>query len=312
MQIFHKTNFDFVSKRKIFLTLSVIIISGGILLTAFLGLDYGIDFEGGIELAVKFEQPINTERIRSAVSEIGIQGSEIKSFGAENQYIIRVKKSSESTADIVNATKVIADAINNATPESEMTLLKVDEIGAKIGAELRNQAILALIIAFILMLIYIAFRFEFVYGLGAVFALLHDIVVTFTVALVLHKSGLVTLEINQTFLAAMLTVIGYSINNTVIIFDRIRENVGLMKGKEFINIANISINETLSRTIITVTTVLLVLITLIIFGGPVLLPFALIMTLGTVFGVYSSIYISSSFVIWFQDRKAKKPSLKKA
>ena len=312
MQIFHKTNFDFVSKRKIFLTLSVIIISGGILLTAFLGLDYGIDFEGGIELAVKFEQPINTERIRSAVSEIGIQGSEIKSFGAENQYIIRVKKSSESTADIVNATKVIADAINNATPESEMTLLKVDEIGAKIGAELRNQAILAMIIAFVLMLIYIAFRFEFVYGLGAVFALLHDIVVTFTVALVLHKSGLVTLEINQTFLAAMLTVIGYSINNTVIIFDRIRENVGLMKGKEFINIANISINETLSRTIITVTTVLLVLITLIIFGGPVLLPFALIMTLGTVFGVYSSIYISSSFVIWFQDRKAKKPSLKKA
>ncbi|MCL2039304.1 MAG: protein translocase subunit SecF [Bacteroidetes bacterium] len=312
MQIFHKTNFDFVSKRKIFLTLSVIIISGGILLTAFLGLDYGIDFEGGIELAVKFEQPINTERIRSAVSEIGIQGSEIKSFGAENQYIIRVKKSSESTADIVNATKVIADAINNATPESEMTLLKVDEIGAKIGAELRNQAILAMIIAFVLMLIYIAFRFEFVYGLGAVFALLHDIVVTFTVALVLHKSGLVTLEINQTFLAAMLTVIGYSINNTVIIFDRIRENVGLMKGKEFINIANISINETLSRTVITVTTVLLVLITLIIFGGPVLLPFALIMTLGTVFGVYSSIYISSSFVIWFQDRKAKKPSLKKA
>ena len=305
MQIFHKTNFDFVSKRKIFLTLSVIVISGGILLSAILGLDYGIDFEGGIEMAVKFDKPINTERIRDAVTGLGIMGAEIKTFGADNQYIIRIKKTAESTTDI-------AAAINKATPESNMTLLKVDEIGAKIGKELRNQAILAMFIAFVLMLIYIAFRFEFVYGLGAVIALLHDIVITFTVALILHKSGLVTIEINQTFLAAMLTVIGYSINNTVIIFDRIRENVEFMKGKEFSNIANTSINETLSRTVITVTTVLLVLITLIIFGGPVLLPFALIMTLGTTFGVYSSIYISSSFVIWFQERKAKKLSLKKA
>lgn len=305
MQIFHKTNFDFVSKRRIFLTLSVIIILGGILLIPILGLDYGIDFEGGIELAVKFEKPINTERIRSAVSEIGIQGAEIKSFGAESQYVIRIKKSTNPISNIV-------DAINKATPESEMTLLKVDEIGAKIGTELRNQAILAMIIAFVLMLVYIAFRFEFVYGLGAIFAILHDIVMTFTVALVLHKSGIATLEINQTFLAAMLTVIGYSINNTVIIFDRIRENIGIMKGKPFINIANTSINETLSRTIITVTTVLLVLITLIIFGGPVLLPFALIMTLGTLLGVYSSIYISSSFIIWFQERKERKKSLKNA
>ena len=305
MQIFRKTNFDFVSKRKIFLTLSIIIIIGGILLSALLGLDYGIDFEGGIEMAVKFDKPINTERIRDAVSGLGIQGAEIKSFGAENQYIIRIKKSSESTSDI-------AAAINNATPESNMTLLKVDEIGAKIGSELRNQALFAMVLSLVLLLIYIAFRFEFVYGLGAVFAILHDIITTFTVALLLHKSGLVTIEINQTFLAAMLTVIGYSINNTVIIFDRIRENVEFMKGKQFSFIANSSINETLSRTVITVFTVLLVLTTLIIFGGPVLLPFALIMMLGTIFGVYSSIYISSSFVIWFQERKAEKLSLKKA
>jgi len=305
MQIFNKTNFDFVSKRKLFLTLSVIIIAGGILLSAILGLDYGIDFEGGIEMAVEFNKPINTERIRDAVTELGIQGAEIKSFGEENQYIIRIKKSATPT-------KEIADAINTATPEADMTLLKVDEIGAKIGSELRNQAIIAMALSLILLLIYIAFRFEFVYGLGAVIAIFHDIVTTFTVAIALHKSGIVSMEINQTFLAAMLTVIGYSINNTVIIFDRIRENVDIMKGKDFIYIANTSINETLSRTIITVTTVLLALITLIIFGGPVLLPFALIMTLGTIFGTYSSIYISSSFVIWYQERKARKLSPKKA
>jgi len=299
MQIFHKTNFDFVSKRKLFLGLSIIFIIGGMSLSNFLGLDYGIDFEGGMELAVKFEKPINTERIRTAVQDIGIQGAEIKSFGAENQYIIRIKKSTQPVREI-------ADAINKSIAEYEMTLLKVDEIGAKIGSELRNQSIFAIILALLLLLIYIAFRFEFNYGLGAVIAILHDIVVTFTVAVALHKLGVVVMEINQIFIAAMLTVIGYSINNTVVIFDRIRENNEIMKGKDFGLIVNSSVNETLSRTVITVLTMLLALVTLIVFGGPVLLPFALIMTLGTVFGVYSSIYISSSFVIWYQERKSKK------
>ena len=299
MQIFQKANFDFVSKRKIFLILSVIFITGGMLISGLLGLDYGIDFEGGVEMAVKFEKSINTERIRDVVTEIGIQGAEIKSFGAEGQYIIRIKKSSQSAREVV-------EAINKAIPEYQMTLLKVDEIGAKIGAELKNQAIIAIVLALLLLLLYIAFRFEFVYGLGAVFAILHDIVVTFTVAVALHKIGIVVMEINQIFLAAMLTVIAYSINNTVVIFDRIRENNILMKGKDFNFIVNSSINETLSRTVITVITMILALVTLLIFGGPVLLPLALIMLLGTVFGVYSSIYISSSFVIWLQERKAKK------
>jgi len=298
MRIFHKTNFDFVSKRKYFLTLSIILIGGGLLLSTFLDLDYGIDFEGGIEMVTEFEKPINTERVRGAVNSLGIREAEIKTFGASNQYIIRIKQSGTPAAEI-------AEAINKATPEVEMKLLKVDEIGPKIGNELRTQAFIAMIIALTALLIYIAFRFEFVFGLGAVIAILHDIVVTFVVALIIHKTGIVTMEINQTFLAAMLTVIGYSINNTVIIFDRIRENKEILKGKNFAEIANISINETLSRTIITVLTVLIVLVTLILFGGPVLKPFAVIMTLGTIFGVYSSIYISSSVVIWFLEKNKK-------
>ena len=298
MRIFHKTNFDFVSKRKYFLTLSIILIGGGLLLSTFLDLDYGIDFEGGIEMVTEFEKPINTERVRVAVNSLGIREAEIKTFGASNQYIIRIKQSGTPAAEI-------AEAINKATPEVEMKLLKVDEIGPKIGNELRTQAFIAMIIALTALLIYIAFRFEFVFGLGAVIAILHDIVVTFVVALIIHKTGIVTMEINQTFLAAMLTVIGYSINNTVIIFDRIRENKEILKGKNFAEIANISINETLSRTIITVLTVLIVLVTLILFGGPVLKPFAVIMTLGTIFGVYSSIYISSSVVIWFLEKNKK-------
>ena len=296
MQIFGKTNFDFVSKRKLFLMLSVIIIAGGILLSAALGLDYGIDFEGGIEMVTEFERPINTELIREAANGLGIFGAEIKTFGAANQYIIRIKQTGTPASEV-------AEAINRAIPDVEMQLHKIDEIGPKIGSELKFQAFISMIIALVALLLYIAFRFEFVYGLGAVIAIVHDIVVTFIVALLIHKSGLINMEININFLAAMLTVVGYSISNTVIIFDRVRENNELMKGKDISTIVNTSVNETLNRTVITVFTMLLVLITLILFGGPVLLPFAIIMTLGTTFGVYSSIYISSSFVIWLIERK---------
>ncbi len=298
MQFFGETKFDFLSKRKIFLAMSIIIMSLGVALTAIIGLDYGIDFEGGMELAVQFKSPVKTDRIRDAVKELGFTGAEIKTFGGHNQYMIRIKQSE-------NATKEIGEALNKAIPDVEMVVLKMELIGPKIGSELRTQALISMIIALGALLLYIAFRFEFVYGLGAVIAILHDIIVTFSVALILHKTGIVNMEINQTFLAAMLTVIGYSINNTVIIFDRIRENIEILKGKSLVDIANISINDTLSRTIITVLTTLIVLITLLIFGGPVLKPFAVIMTLGTIFGVYSSIYISSSFVIWFVERKQK-------
>jgi len=301
MQIFGKTNFDFVSKRKMFLTLSAVVIIGGIVLSGLLGLDYGIDFEGGIEMVTEFEKPVNTELIRNAVVGLGILGAEIKTFGAPNQYILRIKQTGTPASEV-------AEAINKAIPGYEMKLLKIDEIGPKIGGELKKQAFLAMFLALLAMLLYIAFRFEFVYGLGAVIAILHDVVITFIVALIIHKSGLINMEINITFLAAMLTVVGYSISNTVIIFDRVRENNELMRGKEISVIVNTSVNETLNRTVITVFTMLLVLVTLILFGGPVLLPFAVIMTLGTTFGVYSSIYISSSFVIWYIEKK----NLKKA
>jgi len=303
MQIFGKTNFDFVSKRKMFLIASVIVIIGGIALSGLLGLDYGIDFEGGVEMVTEFEKPVNTERIRDAVTGLGILGAEIKTFGAPNQYIIRIKQTGTPASDV-------AEAINQSFPDIEMNLIKIDEIGPKIGSELRFQAFLSMFLALVAMLIYIAFRFEFVYGLGAVIAILHDIVVTFIVALIIHKSGLINMEINITFLAAMLTVVGYSISNTVIIFDRVRENNELLKGKDISTIVNTSVNETLNRTVITVFTMLLVLVTLILFGGPVLLPFAVIMTLGTTFGVYSSIYISSSFVIWFIERNKNKKTVK--
>jgi preprotein translocase SecF subunit len=305
MQIFKNTNIDFVGKRNIFLRLSTVMLVLGIIGVVIYGVDYGIDFEGGTEMVTEFAKPINTERVRDAVSELGLEGAEIKSFGAPNQYIIRIKNSSTPTTDI-------AAAIDKAIPDVDMKLLKVDNIGPKIGKELRNQSIIALIIALAALMIYIAFRFEFKFGIGAVIAITHDVVISFCIAIIINRLGIATIEINQTFLAAILTVIGYSINDTVIIFDRIRENMEIMKGKDIATITNESLNETLSRTVITVLTVLLVLVTLIVWGGPVLRPFAILMTLGTVFGTYSSIYIASSVVIIMEHRKQKKAKISKA
>jgi len=298
MQYFDKTNIDFISKRQLFFYMSTILTIFGIVSAIIVGIDYGIDFVGGTEIAVKFDKVVDTEHIRNAVEKGGFAGSEIKSFGEDNQFLIRVKESE-------NAPEKVNKALTEAFPGNNIETLKVDRIGPKVGSELRTMAFLAVILSMIAMLIYIAFRFEFVFGFGAIIALIHDVVITFTLTVFIHKFTPLSLEVNQTFLAAMLTVIGYSINDTVIIFDRIRENREVHKGMGFVKLVNMSINETLSRTINTVATVVLVLLTMVFFGGPVLQGFAFIMLLGIVFGTYSSVYVASSFVIWYLEKVKK-------
>ena len=161
------------------------------------------------------------------------------------------------------------------------------------------MGILAVILAVIAMLIYIAFRFEFTFGLGAIVALVHDVIISFGIVMLFHHLGIISNEFNQNMIAAMLTVVGYSVNDTVIVFDRIRENQEKHKGLHFIKLANLSINETLSRTINTVLTVVLVLITMVLLAGPVLQGFAFTMLVGIVFGTYSSVYIATAFVVFY-------------
>jgi preprotein translocase SecF subunit len=184
-------------------------------------------------------------------------------------------------------------------PNQTLTLLKVDKIGPKVGAELRSKAFIALGLSFLMIMLYIAFRFEFLYGLGAIVALVHDAILAFVVSVMVHDLGIINLEVNQSMLAAMLTVIGFSVHDTVIIFDRIRENREKHKNMPFIEMVNLSINETLSRTINTVMTAVIVLIVITIFGGEVLQGFAFVMLIGFITGAYSSIYIASSFVAWY-------------
>lgn len=300
MQFFSKTDIDFVGKRKTFALISLTIIAVGLIAAIILKPNLGIDFTGGTEVAVKFDSNVTTEDLRAAINNAGFEGSEIKSFGSGNQFLIRIKQSGN---DIEKVTQTLVSNFENFDPTKD--ILKSDAIGPKIGSEMYLNAVIAVFLAVLFILLYIAFRFEFVYGLGAIVALVHDVIVTFVIVVAVDHSGLINLEFNQAILAALLTVVGYSINDTVIIFDRIRENKDRHKGMNYIKMTNMSINETLSRTVNTTITSTLVFITILLFGGPVLQGLAFTMLIGIITGTYSSIYIASSFVIWYLDKYKK-------
>lgn len=298
MQYFQKTQIDFVGIRKQFFMVSLIVTILGLGFLLFKGPVFGIEFEGGTEIAMGFESNVSAEELRSAVAALGHSESEIKSFGADNQYLIRVK-------DMSTGKTTLGDELKEKFASANPKILKVDKIGPTIGQEMRQNAFIAVALSVIMILLYIAFRFEFVFGMGAVVALLHDVFLTFSLIVIVHHTGLINIEIGESILAAMLTVVGYSINDTVIIFDRIRENRELHKGMDFTKLINLSVNETLSRTVNTVGTTLIVLTTIVAFGGPVLQGFAFTMALGIIIGTYSSMYIASSFVIWYLEKVKK-------
>lgn len=299
MRLFHNTNIDFINKRKTFFLISSITITLAIILTIVIGPVMSIDFTGGTEIGVKFEKPIEAEQVRNAVDNAGIEGAEIKSFGTANAYLIRVKDSGEAASKI-------QDALTTSLASNPHTILKVDKIGPKIGGEVTQDATIAVILSVISILIYVGFRFEFIYGLGATVALIHDVIIAFTFTVIFNKLGILNLEISQSTLAALLTVLGFSINDTVVIFDRIRENLQLHKGKSISEIFNLSINETLGRTINTSFTACIVLFIIVLFGGPVLQGFAFTMLVGFIVGVYSSVFIAGSFIIWYSTKSNTK------
>lgn len=295
MQYFDNTNIDFVGKRKFFTMFSTGLNILGILLAFIIPPSLGIDFKGGSEIAVEFSNDTKITDLRKELDGLKISGMEIKSFGSANQFLIRVPLSD-------NGTDLVTNKLNQ-TYSNNFKVIKIDKIGPKIGSEMFISAMWAVLLAMVAMMIYIAFRFEFVYGVGAIIALLHDVIVTFTIIIIVHNLGIIDLEVNQGFIAGILTVIGYSINDTVIIFDRIRENKEKHKGLNFTKMVNLSINETLSRTINTTATTIGVLLILVLFGGPVLQGFAFIMFIGIITGTYSSIFIASNYVIWYNTER---------
>jgi preprotein translocase subunit SecF len=305
MQFLHGTNIDFLGKRKTLIYFSLIINVLGIVLPLVLGLKFGIDFTGGTEVGVELPGKANaTAEIREIVEKGGISGIEIKSFGRDNQYLIRVPTDAYGAG--VDVRNTVEERLQQSMSAETVKILMVNNIGAKVGSELRTAALIAVVLAIIAIMLYIAFRFEFTFGIGAAVAIIHDVLVTLAFVTIFSKLGILNLEMNTAMIAAFLTVIGFSVNDTVIIFDRVRENLEKHKAMNLIQLMNLSINETLSRTINTITTVVLVLLTMTLFGGEGLQGFAFTMLIGILTGAYSSIYIASAFVIWYIQNVQKK------
>jgi preprotein translocase subunit SecF len=295
------TNFDFVGKMKIALACSLaVIIIGMASIVWHGGLNYGIDFAGGTLVQIKFQKEPSADAIRGAFTSIGLENSIIQSFG-ENEVVIRT---AELSSDQRGLSGKIEDALTAVYGKDSFEIRRVEVVGPKVGSDLTRKAILALVFSWIGMLIYIAWRFEFRYAVGGILALVHDVIITVGVFSLLNK------EFDLNIVAALLTIIGYSINDTIVIYDRIRENVRKNVKQSLRDIINLSVNQTLSRTILTSFTVFLVVAILFFFGGAVIHDFAFALLIGVVVGAYSTVFIASPIVLAFE--KIKPSGLKRS
>lgn len=294
MRFLHDVNIDFLHKRKIFYIVSATLILVGFTIFLIRGIPLGIDFKGGTEMLVRFQNPVNIQSVRETMDKVGILGTEIKTMGSDKDILIRTSEQGEGT--------VVADKIKESLKSNlsgnNFEILRTDKVGPKIGKELRMSAIYATLFSLIAILIYLSFRFEFVYAVGAVVALFHDVLITIgMVAIFEMLFPSLNLELSQSMVAAFLTLIGFSTNDTVIVFDRIRENIKIHKNEDILTVMNTSVNTTLSRTIITSGTVFLTVLILFIFGGEVNRGFAFTFLIGIITGTYSSVYIASAMVV---------------
>ncbi|MBI5020030.1 MAG: protein translocase subunit SecF [Ignavibacteriales bacterium] len=304
MRFFGKTNIDFLGPRKTWYLISGALIVIGMLSILFKGgLDYGLDFTGGTELVVEFQQPPDVSAVRSMMDGAGFPKSEIKTYGDPKKLLIRTQALAEGTTIGNRIRESLQKSFANLQPQ----VLEEQKIGAKVGAELRRGAYLAVLFSLIAMLIYVGFRFKFIFGVGAVVALFHDVLVVLgIISLVDGLTPYTNFEIDQNMIAAFLTLVGLSVNDTVVIFDRLRENQKIYKSTPLFELMNKGLNETLSRTIITSGTIFIVTVVLFLFGGEVNRGFAFALTIGIITGTYSSIYIASAIVLEFNNYKERK------
>jgi preprotein translocase subunit SecF len=303
MRFFGKTNINFLAKRRTWYMVSLTVIVIGMLSVIFKGLDYGLDFTGGTELIVEFSQPPDIGDLRSMMDAAGFKRSEIKTFGDPKKVLIRTSVIAEGTVVGDRIRTALQQKFGNLSPQ----VLEEQKIGAKIGAELRRDAYLAVLFSLIAMLIYIGFRFKFIFGVGAVVALFHDVLVTLgMISLFNGLTPMMNFEIDQNMIAAFLTLVGLSVNDTVVVFDRLRENQKIYRSTGLMELMNKSLNEMLGRTIITSGTIFIVTIILFLFGGEVNRGFAFALTVGIVTGTYSSIYIASAVVLEYNEYKQRK------
>ncbi len=302
MRWFETPNFDFVSKRKIAYVISGILLAISIGAIVTKGLQYGIDFKGGKEIVLKFESAVDVTEIRSSLTDPLGSTPEVKLFGSESEVLIRT----DNTNTIEEIETVVRSTMSQLYPDNDAITEKTDSVGPRIAEDLKSGGLQAVIYSMIIIFVYILIRFrKWTFSAGAVAALFHDVIITLGAFTLLSDVVNFSLLIDQNIIAAFLTIVGYSLNDTVVVFDRIRENSIVHKGMEFIPMVNKSLNDTLSRTIITSVTTLFVVAVLFIFGGEVLKGFSFALLIGIVLGTYSSLFVASSLVVELDSKTNK-------
>ena len=272
---------------KLFNLISLSLVVASVLLLFFKGLNFGVDFKGGTLIELRSnDKNINVTSLRQSFNKMNLGDFNVKKFGNENDFLIKIEKKDTSANAIEIIKKELTSSIGSA-----FNFRRVENVGPKVSAELLKSGVIAIALSLAAMLFYIWVRFEWQFSLGAILALFHDVIIT------LGLFSLFNLEINLSIVAAVLTIVGYSMNDTVVIYDRVRENLRKFSDIKIFDLTNISINETLSRTIITSVTTLLALVSIYLFGGEILKGFSLAMIMGVVFGTYSSIYIANPILV---------------
>jgi preprotein translocase subunit SecF len=287
MEFFRReTHIDFFGKRRFAFALSALMLVAAVLAIGVRGLNLGLDFTGGTVIEIGYPQPAELDQVRATLAELGYSGAVVQNFGNARDVLIRIQPDERSSSEVSErvVTALQADA-------SDLELRRVEFVGPQVGDQLKEQGGLAVLGALLGILAYVAFRFEFRLAVGAVAALAHDIVIT------VGFFAITGIPFDLTVLAALLAVLGYSINDTIVVFDRIRENFIRVRKGSPIDVANLSVNQTLSRTLMTSGTTLLVLIALYVVGGELIAGFSLALIVGIVVGTYSSIYVASALAL---------------
>lgn len=292
-RFFANANYDFIGFRKYAYGLTALILVPGVLFLAIVGLHYSIEFTGGTLVRIESTQPVDVGALRQALDRGGVPGAELQSYGSDREYAIRARVAAEGTdADDTQATTTaVRAALDGVLGAGNYTVLSSGGVGPKVGSELRTQAFLAIFLSFFAVLAYLAIRFEWRFGLAAVGATAHDILATIVFI------GVMRIEVSLVVVGAVLSMVGYSLNDTIIIFDRVRENLHKYRREDFASVLNRSINETLPRSVLTHATTLATLLALALLGGEVIRPFALVMAFGVFTGTFSSIYIAAPLLM---------------
>lgn len=296
MRFFENADFKFIERRRPAYMVSALVIGASIL--AMIGfqvsgrswVNYGVDFTGGTLVQLLFHEPTTVGELRGELSQFQ---ADVTRFGGENEFLVRVPQFAEEGT---NVSDIIVGVVAEAYGEGTFEVVRTEAVGPKIGDELQTKALLAILMSFALTLVYLAFRFEWRFGVAAIIATLHDIIVA------LGFISIFRLEVSLPTVAAVLTIIGYSLNDTIIVFDRIRENLKKHRRAEYIDLLNRSINEVLPRTVMTSGTTLAVLLALFLLGGPLIRDFAVILILGIVVGTYSSVFVASPALLEIEQR----------